>query len=442
MIISILYFILFIYLLNKWSFFANKHISRKFLSLAFIFKIGISISLFWVYSDYYPNKSMMSKEEFRDQADIFKYYDDSEVIYNALKDNPIDFFKILFSINNNDEYFYNQYYINMNHWDTPYDTNFFNDSHTIIRINALIRIISFDNYFVHVLFFCMLSFIGLFALFKAIVDFFPKKENILKCVIFFTPSILLWNSGILKEPILFFSFGMIMLSIYNLSIRNNKLLDTTILISMSIILFLIKFYVFFIFTSLIIPFIINHIKKVKYPIFSYVISISIFILLAFNLKHASKSLDLLYILDKKQESFLSESAFKNAGSYFEIQDLEPNITSITKAIPSGIYNCFTKPLPWNISSSIELPQAMENFIVILLIIIAVIHLIKLKTYKKISSYNFLTFCLLFAISNFILIGICTPVYGAIVRYKIIGLLFLLFSLLLLIDYQSIYKKLK
>ena len=61
-------------------------------------------------------------------------------------------------------------------------------------------------------------------------------------------------------------------------------------------------------------------------------------------------MDIIYILDKKQESFITESEFKDAGSYFEITDIEPNLISITKAIPAGIYNCFTKPLPWNINS--------------------------------------------------------------------------------------------
>ena len=67
----------------------------------FIIKIGIGFCLIWVYNDYYPNKTKISKEEFRDQADIFKYYDDSKIIYNALEERPIDFLKIIFSIDNN-----------------------------------------------------------------------------------------------------------------------------------------------------------------------------------------------------------------------------------------------------------------------------------------------------------------------------------------------------
>ncbi len=440
MIIFLLYFFLFIYLLKKWSFFSSEHISRRFLIFVFVTKILIGLSLFWVYTEYYPNKSMINKDESRKNSDIFKYYDDSEVIYNALHEKPIDFFKIIFSVKNNNEYFYENYYINMNHWDTPYDTNIFNDSHTITRLNALIRIFSYGNYFVHVLFFCMLSIIGLFALFKSITNFFPKKEKILKWMIFFTPSILFWSSGVLKEPILLFSLGMAMLSIYNLINKKRLILNLGLLILMSIIMFYIKFYVFFVFIPLIIPFAINQLKNYKYPLITYLISLSAFIILSINLKHFSNSSDLLYILDKKQESFMSETKFKDAGSYFEINDLQPNYVSVFNAIPEGLLNCFTKPLPWQINSIIELPPAIENSLIICLILISVFHCILLKTYKSISSSNFLIFCILFALFNFIIIGISTPVYGALIRYKIIGLLFILMPLILLTDFKSIINK--
>ena len=153
-------------------------------------------------------------------------------------------------------------------------------------------------------------------------------------------------------------------------------------------------------------------------------------------------MNLLNIIDQKQEAFIEEASNNNAGSYFEIINIEPDFSSLCIAIPNGIINCFTKPFPWTIKSIIELPQAVENCLVIIFMIIGIFQLIKFKNHIDTSSCNLLIFCSLFAIANYAIIGICTPVYGALVRYKITGLLFLLFSIILLIDIKSITKKLK
>ena len=62
MIFFLLYFIAFLILINKWSFFDNEFISKRFLTFVFIIKIGIGFCLIWVYNDYYPNKTKISKE--------------------------------------------------------------------------------------------------------------------------------------------------------------------------------------------------------------------------------------------------------------------------------------------------------------------------------------------------------------------------------------------
>ena len=83
------------------------------------------IGLYFVYTKYYTE---------RYTADIFKYYDDSLVLYDAFFSNPVDFFKIILALDFDKEYFLINYFTDMNHWDTSYKNSLMNESRLIIKI--------------------------------------------------------------------------------------------------------------------------------------------------------------------------------------------------------------------------------------------------------------------------------------------------------------------
>jgi len=285
----------------------------------------------------------------------------------------------------------------------------------------------------------MIGLIGLFALFKAVVDYFPEKETLLKWCIFFYPSILFWSSGVLKEPILLFSLGFIILSLLNITNNKSSYKDFFILVIALLVLFYIKFYILFAFLPLLIPFFINKKRKIKFQIISYLISIIVFTAIGISIELIFPSIDLLDLLDKKQQSFITMAEFQGAGSYFEITNIEPNIFSIINAIPEGILNCFVRPLPWNVSSLIQIPPIIENLTIIMLLSISLYHIMYLKSFKKITSTNFILLCIFFTLLTFIIIGITTPISGTLVRYKVPALPFLTLIILMLINTNSLKK---
>lgn len=394
-----------------------------------LIKFIVGLSLYWLYSNYYTN---------RFDADIFKFYDDSSVVFNAIFHKPSDFLQLIFSYNVDNEYFFDNYFINMNNWDSRHNSTFFNDSHTIIKLNAIIRIFSFGNYHIHTLFFCMMSVTGLFGLYKSVIHFFKGKEKILKYLLFFTPSVLFWSSGVLKEPIILLSLGLIFMSIYNLINRKKVFINLLVLILFLNCLFLIKFYVFVALIPVLIPFIFSLTPYLKKLLFNYGLSLLIFILIALSMKHISPNLDFIDILSKKQNSFIRMAEYNRAGSCFEIQKIESNLISVIKAVPKGIVNCFVRPLPWNISSKIQILPVVENIMILFFILLSIYHAFYHKTIKKIASYKFLLTCIFFTLILFSIIGISTPVAGALVRYKVPALPFLMMLLLLLVDVKKFY----
>ena len=170
-------------------------IGKVWVLAAFYVKIISGIILFFIYTNYYDS---------RKEADIYRYFDDSKIMYDALSENPKDFFAMVSGIGDKTEYFKDKYYAEMDNWYQQYPTVVYDDTHTIIRINALLRIFSSGYFFVHLLVFIIMAFLGFIALYKTFVRYFAKNKGYLFFALFFIPSVVFWSSGILKESFLFF----------------------------------------------------------------------------------------------------------------------------------------------------------------------------------------------------------------------------------------------
>src|SRR5690606_20775170 len=92
-------------------------------------------------------------------------------------------------------------------WDYGITSDNLNDNRFIIRLNSLIRFISFGNYWVHVLFFCFLSFSGIILLYRVFSTFVSRKK-ILFYALLGVPTISFWGSGITKETIFILGAGV------------------------------------------------------------------------------------------------------------------------------------------------------------------------------------------------------------------------------------------
>lgn len=430
-IITIAYLSLFIVLISKWKFFTNSGLSKRLLIVFFLLKVLAGFVLTYIYTSHYPN---------RFEADIFKYFDDSAPMYDALYNNPKDFFQLLTGVGLEDEHFFNEYFIKMNNWDRAFDSNVYNDSHTVIRANALIRIFSFGVFHVHTLVFCMLSFIGLVAIYKTVKNQLLETPKLWIASCFLMPSILIWSSGVLKESILIFALGLLFYTVDKLTQSNFSKKNIALIIVSFILLVYIKFYVLFSIIPAYFCFILarKHLKKAPYI---YIVSFICFTVLAFNTQHLPGNKDFVEILIGKQADFIRLSEWQHAQSGFDLTPMENSFWGVLKVVPEGILNCFVRPLPWHAKSPLYVGAVLENILVLFFLFWAIWHLIQSKRLgEKIlaekSQLNLVLFCCVFVILLFTIIGITTPIAGALVRYKIPALPFLMLGLLLILSQEK------
>lgn len=123
-----------------------------------------------------------------------------------------------------------------------------------------------------------------------------------------------------------------------------------------------------------------------------------------------------------------------SGSAINIDRLEYSFKSFAKLIPVAFYNVLCKPFFFDSHSILELMTSMENLIFILFFIFCFIF----KSKNKVDK-NMLFFCISLIVTSFILIGLTTTVMGAIVRYRVPFVPFLLMVPLLYLDHIVLMK---
>jgi len=424
-LLTLLYTIVFLFILIRAPFFRAEGLSKKTISIIFIVKILAGIIMSLIYTYYYPD---------RKTADIFKYFDDSKVMYNALFHKPLDYLCMMTGIGNDSPYFNEHYYKIMNNWYRVYESNIYNESHTIIRFNALIRLFSFGYYNVHTVFMCFLSLIGLVALYKASVNLIKNKNKELIFGIFLLPSVLFWGSGVMKEGLLFFGLGVLIY--YFCRILNRFTMASLFWIFASLLLlYYIKFYVF----AIILPVLAAHLwialTNNSATLLKYAIVFVLYFLIGLNLHYIYPGFDALDILVTKQHDFIRLAKYTHSGSLIDIPLLTHNPWNFIMYAPLAFFNTFFRPFISEAGSILVLMAALEN----LMLFFACIFTLFFLNFRKIDKIIFFDFMFI-VIFMFTLTGLITPVTGAIVRYKVPALPFFMILLIMLIDKEKMIKK--
>jgi len=396
-------------------------VNKKALPVVFIIKVAMGTLLALVYSYYYPDRL---------KADVFKYFDDSKIMFDALFHKPLDFFQMLFGIKNNTAYFDN-YYTLMNNWYRQYETNIYNDSHIIIRFNAIVRIFSFGFFSVHTVFMSFIALAGQTALYKFFRKNVDLQTSLVFISVFLVPSVIFWSSGVLKEGLLFFGLGFFIYYSY-LLIQRFSLLNMLWVIFSLILLAYLKFYIL----ASLLPLLLTYFWCVKTDNrkkhLKYGITIMSMIIIGFNFQLFFPDYNLMKIMVNKQNDFFYLALNQNSGSLFFVEKLKPDFISILRNAPKAFFNVFFLPHIFMKQSVLSFFSAAENTLLFLLFIVT---LLNFKIKDRVNSFFLL--CLFFTIFTFILIGLTTPVYGAIVRYKIPALPFMVLLLFLCLDMDKI-----
>lgn len=400
-----------IYLIGRWKIFRVEGVPVRVFQLLFITKIGAAILLYLIYTRFYTERAY---------ADIFRYYDDSAVIYNCLTSHPAHYFSMLTGIGS-DAPELKKYYDTMLNW---YNTDLvFNDSRTMIRINAFLRLFSMGTYFPHAVLMCFLAMTGLTGIFRWLHRLAPNREVLLTVVVYLLPSTLLWTSGMIKEAFLVFALGSLFYQLekWKMSGRLNGAGVTGILFPV-LILLTVKAYVFF----LIVPVMIVYLLADRLSVNKWLLNgcvFGIYLTLLAMIAPVITGQDVPTLIADKQAEFYHVASRDQAKSLVDIQRISPEWSSLIVTAPGAFLRSLFLPMPWQAHNLLMWFSVAENLFILLLLLL-MLFAVKKSLLRSLHAVVIALF--LFGSFIFILSGWVTPIIGALVRYKVPGLPFVIF----------------
>jgi hypothetical protein len=442
--------------------------NRNRLLVAFLAKILASCAFYYIYTFYYSETRT---------SDVYKYFYDARDILEGVKGTD-QYFRILTGMQRDEDDIILQ---KANFWYTAEETTIINDNRSLIRFNLLLLPFSRGAIIWHFLVIALLSFSGMQAAFKALIQRGSGLTTaFLSC--FFIPSVLFWSSGVIKEGLLIFTLGWFLNFALNSLAKFSWIKCFCLLICLIMTLF-IKFYIFpalCLFLLLLIPLEllekprINGRKAILIFLFP-VISITTcgmhfypdlpttifekqraFINLGkgghflknlnsgdtlyvpyefspyrseqywkipsgskvFHWKHLCQDKEVL-AQEQNVDSIKLLLSIKPSGSYYVITPVNPSWMGLLKATPGAIFNALARPFPSDIKS---LPEWISFFEILAIACFLIVRLLKRDSIKN-TDWPFLLSAILFAAFVLFISGLTTPVAGALVRYRMPALWF-------------------
>lgn len=427
-ITGIIYFFLILLIIVKLPFFKPEHINSKTVLLSFAFRSIACVIFFLVYTFYYTNRS---------EADMYRYFDDGKIMYSSLQAESVSYVKMISGISDNTDEIRNNYYMNMNTWFKSFENIVHNDNRTMVRLNAFLMLFTFGSFYANALIFMFLGFTGLVWIYKTMTPDDPVKSKILFFLLMFFPSLVFWTSNITKESMVIFTLGGFLFFCKRFLTEPRKYYRIILPALFLLLLFLLKIYVLLSLIPFLLAFLLTVHKKGRAILLRFAIIITCYILLLWNFNVFFPDYNIVEAFVSQQRNFLNFAESVNAGSMLFVPELEANVLSFLKATPFALINVLFRPLFFDSTNFLMLFASVENAFVILLMF-ATCYFVR----KKFRADAFFAACLGFTIFFFLVVGLTTPVSGAIVRYKIIGVPFLFFLLISLVDERNLKQFLK
>lgn len=395
---------------------------QKLFKQAFYFKLLCAITYAILYMTHFGN------------GDALNYFNSGTLFLETLKWEPQYFFE-LFSLYN------------------------YRDSTQLLEKNQILGVYSFirlvpANMMVTLVsgvtsLFTLNSFIGTSIIFSCFsftgVSLFAqilwKKYRSIKMVawMLFLPSLTFWSASVSKEALVLLSLGVIVYMVYQVVEVKQWRQRYLVLFPLALfILFVVKTYVLMV---LVLAFTLYLLKRM-YD--GYKDSRSVFVLLSpLLLIVVFGMIGLLFqYIGASNDRYAISSAVENIahvqtyhanqssveGGYALGFEGELTVGKLFSKMPLSLFYALFKPFVWEVRSPLMIIYAIENLV---LLLIAIGLLIKLKwvvIYKALFRQDsFIFMCMTFIIIFGILVGITSYNYGALSRYRIPLIPFLLIA---------------
>ena len=417
--LGIIYTIAYRYREKKYP---KNHPWRKYFIPGLTVKIAGAIFVGLIYAYYYKG------------GDTFNYFNDAKNINGALSESFIKWINLLFRIpaQNNGDYY--QYTASLAFYSDP-------ASYTVDSITAFISLFTLNTYLPAAVIFAVISFSGIWALFRTFASLYPKLIRPIAVAILFIPSVFVWGSGIFKDTISLFGLGWLTYSTFRFLLKKDFSISNVVIAILSFILIArVKLYIILGFApGLLIWIFFNYSHKIKnkagkllanFLFLTLIIAGFLFFMERFQNQLGRYSLENVAKTSSVTRGWIYYSSGEEGSSY-KLGDFDQTIGGMISKFPLAVNVTLFRPYIWESKKIIVLLSAVEAFLFLFVTLKILFTIGITRIWRTINNDPTIQFCLIFSIIFAFAVGISSYNFGTLSRYKIPCLPFYALALILI-----------
>ncbi len=297
------------------------------------------------------------------------------------------------------------------------------------RLNILFSYIAFNRFFVVTILYATTAYAGMFKMLQTFDALMPGWHKRMALIVLFVPSVCVYGSGILKDTVCISAMGWLIYAIHQLLIKRKFRLRFLFILAASIlILSIVKIYII---AAFLLPFVVYLImlalRKIKSGFFRKILFPVFMASLVFTYISFSEKIDAAlgsYAIEKLMDTMKEQQqSYQNleegeSGSTFDIGKMEPTFSGFLKKMPVGIAATLYRPFVWETRKLVMLFSALESLLFLWFTIYVMIKTGFFRFFKILFNDPFIFLCIFYSLIFATLVGISTPNFGTLARYRI------------------------
>jgi len=370
-------------------------------------------------------------------GDTTGYFNDGRLLDRLFFHDPVTAVRIFFVSGNNGSWPDDLLNI-VSNFRMPFAAN----TWIVAKVSAFFSLFCFQSMLCTTLFFAFFSYLCVWRFYVTIVTMYPQLKRKLAVVIIYVPSVIIWGSGIFKDTITLSAMLVLFCATYQVFFAKEKIIKNFLIIGISgCLLYVVKDYILFSFSvSILIWLLISlgfsiKIKVLRILFLLFIISmaaVSTFVMISYLGKEiAATAVKDLLENSVSTGQYLHSVSERSEGSTYDLGNIDPTIQGFIAIAPKAINVTLFRPYLWESNKVIIFLSALESTLIFLYFIYVLLKNKIVFFFIKIIKDPYLILCLFFTLIFAVFVGVSSFNFGTLVRYKIPCIPFFLTALVII-----------
>ena len=315
---------------------------------------------------------------------------------------------------------------------------------TVQQLAGVVNLFSFNSFWICTLWFSVLSFAGIWKMFRAFSKVYPTLHREIAIACLFVPGVFFWSSGLMKDTLAVFGVGLMTGAVVEMfMLREKNLVKNGLLLALgfAVVMAVKAYIVIALCGSFALYFFIGTVERIKnpflkvaaFPFLGTVMAAGLYLGYG-TIQESLQKFALESVIETAQEyndyhHRISDKKAKGnrTGSDYDLGVDFSSPAGLVAAFPLAVNVTYFRPYLWETRNPVMLLSAAESAVILYFALFLLFKMGLFGLFRGIMADAHVLMCLTFSLGFGFAVGLSSGNFGTLVRYKTVSVPFFLLA---------------